>query len=80
MNEFTETTVVFKAADGSRFLRGLRGTPTDEQVAEMASALGAVDHYTLGVLTGPAGTKVTEIDYAPDGSRLRSVTRLIEEI
>ena len=77
MNGLTGTVVVFRTADGMRYLRGLPGIPTDTDLVNAAIALGAVSWQTLGTVEGPAETKVTDVDYAADGTKVRSVTRTL---
>lgn len=73
----TSTAIIFTAPDGAKFLRGLPGDPTDADLVDAAAKLGATSWVTLGVVSGPPDTKLTDVDYAPDGSRIRSVTRLL---
>lgn len=75
-----EATVLFFDENSNvKALRGFVGEPTDEILVVTAQALGAVAWRTLGTLSGYASTKVTEVDYAPDGSKLMTRTRLIGE-
>lgn len=69
-----ETTVVFKAADGRRFLRGLKDA-TDANLVNTAVALGAVAWTTLGTVEGGPDVVLNDIDYAPDGAKVRVVQR-----
>lgn len=75
----TETIVLFRDENERPMaLRGFGEVPTDTTLARFAGWLGASSWITLGELQGYASsTVVTEVDYAPDGSKLRTRTRPI---
>jgi hypothetical protein len=74
--QYSETTVIFKAADGRRWLRGLPA-PTDEDLVNAAVALGAVAWTTLGTATGEANMILTDVDYAADGTIVKRSPRTV---
>lgn len=70
-----ETSIIFTAADGRKFLRGMAGDPTDTELVNKAVELGAVSWRTLGTVEVQPGLKLVDVDYDPFGEKVKRVVR-----